>query len=85
MTLVFALLSGAICLLLRVLRVIRDNTNFLYNYIGTLNICLGLFLLIVSLIDTHSVTRQTIIIMLTNLVIGFFILIDIYLKRQQVV
>lgn len=77
-TFAFALLAAVIFLILRLLKFIKETTNFFYNYIGTLNTCLSFLLLIGSLIDAGIFTTPVIIVMLINFILGFSILIDIY-------
>ena len=85
-TLAIGLVLGIILLILRLFKVIKNRSNFLYNYIGTLNVCLGVLLLIATILndDKQDEPIKLFIIMALNFIIGFSILVDIYLKNRQV-
>lgn len=73
----FALYGGLAVLLLRLLTVIKSNTNVLYIFMGTLNLIVGIFCIILyylSLADLPWLHDC-----LLNLLIGFVILTDTFI------
>ena len=73
---IIIILAGVISIALYLLKVKIDKSNFLYNYIGTVNIIIGLFILIKASIKETNIN----ILMTLNFIIGLFILIDIFRK-----
>lgn len=65
------LVAGLIFIILKLCKVTVSKTNFIYNYFGILNLILGLL------------TFSIILLALTHLFIGIFILRDIF-KRQDI-
>jgi hypothetical protein len=68
--------GGLLILILRIFKVINRNTNFLYSFLGTTNIALGLsgvgfyFFRKINVIGVHD--------LLPNLLIGVIIFADIF-------
>lgn len=72
----FALYGGFAVLLLRLLTVIKSNTNVLYIFMGTLNLIVGILCVILyylSLADLPWLHNC-----LLNLLVGFVILADTF-------
>jgi len=81
LTLFVGLATGIVALIFRFLKSIKDKSNFFYNFIGTLNICLGIVGL--ALAALNQLDKPWVILFAFSLFIGIFIMSDIYIKPHQ--
>jgi len=72
-----ALVSGAILLLFRFLKIIKNRSAFYYNFTGSLNFCIGL--LYITLYAFHKIDATFIMLFYVNIFLGLLIFIDILL------
>jgi hypothetical protein len=80
LTLFFGLATGAFVLIIRFLKFRKGISNFYYNFVGTLNVCLGILCL--TLASLNEMDRPWVILFAISFIIGLFILIDIYAKKR---
>ena len=80
-TLFLGLGIGIIALIIRLIKLIKLKTNFLYNLIGILNFCLGVYGSVIS----AQIETQWIILFGISFIIGLIIIIDIFsnINAQQ--
>ena len=80
-TLFFGLATGTLVLILRLIKLIDSESNFYYNFVGTLNICLGTLGLTLALLN--QIDKPWVIFFAISFIIGLYIFITIYNKRIQ--
>jgi len=80
LTIAIAGATGALFLILRVLKFLKSPTNFLYNYFATLNLSLAFFHVLV--ISLKELSFNQVILISLNLLLGLTMLFDIYRKRR---
>lgn len=83
LTLFFALITGTIAIILRPVKNKKPSSNFIYNFIGTLNIIWGVLGISLAIFDTMKV--QWILLFVLSLIIGVFIISDIYSKKNRII
>jgi len=76
-----AIVVGLFFILLKLLKVTVSRTNFIYSYFGVLNSILG-FLSLSIMIFYKSFTVGLILLILTQIFIGLFILKDIFRREK---
>jgi hypothetical protein len=78
-TLFFALSIGFIASAIRIIGFIKDSTNFLYNFTGVLNLCLGL--LGIYLVVSNQLGEPWVLLFMFSFVIGVIIMFDVFMNR----
>lgn len=79
-TLFFGLGAGVAVLLARLLKLMKNPDSFFYNFVGTLNVCLGVLGLVLTIqgdLDTNWIYLFAI-----SFLIGLGISADIYLSKD---
>lgn len=79
-TIIVGLIAGGFLILMRLFGIKIAKTNLLYNYLGTLNLLLGLFLLIVGILNRRFVFP---LLMILNVFIGGMIFFDIFRSQKD--
>ncbi len=77
-----AIAVGLFLILLRICKVNISKTNFIYTYFGVLNAILGLLTLGVILLY-QNLTPESIFLILIQVIIAIFILMDIFKKCKD--
>ena len=75
-----ALIAGGISITLRLFKVKISRTSLVFNYIGILNLILGLTFLIIGLKNNKLLDSDVIFVF--NMLIGIYIITDIF-KSQK--
>ena len=78
-TLFFGLSTGLIASMIRIVGFIKDPSNFLYNFIGVLNTCLGLFG--IFLVLTNQLDEPWVLLFMFSLIMGIIMMIDVFTGR----
>ena len=81
-TLFFGLSIGFLVSTIRIIGFIKDPTNFLYNFTGVLNLCLGL--LGIYLVVSNQLGEPWVLLFMFSLGIGVIIMFDVFLKRTVI-
>jgi hypothetical protein len=81
-TLFFGLSTGLIASLVRIIGFIKDTSHFLYNFIGVLNTCLGLFG--IYLVISDQLGEPWVLLFMFSLAIGVVMMIDIFGRTHTI-
>jgi len=79
---IVAIIVGLFFILLKLLKVTVSKTNFIYSYFGVLNLILGL-LSFGAIFYYRSFTSGLILLTLTQIFIGLFILSNIFKNEKS--
>ena len=74
-----ALWAGIGAILLRLVRIIKKSDNLIYIFLGTINVCLGIFSWILYL--NNEMVVKVFHMFIINLFIGVIIFIDVFLLK----
>lgn len=74
-----ALWGGIVVILLRLLAVIKKSNNLIYIFLGTLNLCLGVFSWI--LYFNNEMVTTFLHMFILNVFVGAIIFIDVFLLK----
>ena len=81
-TLFFGLSIGLVTSTVRIIGFIKDPENFIYNFTGVLNSCLGL--LGIFLVMTNQLGEPWVLLFMFSLAIGVIIMFDVFMKRAAI-
>ena len=77
------LVAGIISIMLSLFaRSLNFKSKFIYNFIGILNICLGILGIVLALLNVLDPIN--VIFVAASFIIGFFIMRDIYINNARV-